>query len=466
MKYQYKVRRGIVMPIQQFIKREKSAGIVLGVSIVIALLLANSPWSEEYFHLFEHKVGFMFNGEPMLYYSLHHWINDGLMSMFFFVVGLELKREFIGGELANPRNTVLPIGAAVAGMLVPAIIYTLLNAGTAAAGGWGIPMATDIAFSLAIIYALGDRVPLAAKVFLTTLAIVDDLGAVVVIALFYTSEISLVNIAVGLAFLGVMFGANKMGVKNVTFYGILGICGVWTAFLMSGIHATIAAVLAAFVIPSDARLPEAEYLKRAARHLRRFADLKPNGVSTLEEEQVKVISNMMNDTRDAIPPSQRLEHAMHPFVSFVVMPVFALSNAGISFAGLDIQSVFSTNIASGVALGLLLGKPLGIVLSVMLLVRLGIARHTEALTMRRIIGLGFLASIGFTMSMFISTLAFTDGNMLMQAKLGIFAASILGGITGYVLLGTDGHGKHCRQAKTEDGAATGNNGGDNQLNHV
>ena len=434
MKYQNKINRGIVMPIQQFINREKSAGIVLGISIIAALALANSPWGEEYFHLFEHKVGFFFNGEPYMYYSLHHWINDGLMSMFFFVVGLELKREFIGGELADPRNTILPIGAAVAGMLVPALIYTLLNAGTPSAGGWGIPMATDIAFSLAIIYALGDRVPLAAKVFLTTLAIVDDLGAVVVIALFYTSEISVVNIAVGLVFLLAMFAANKMGVKNVVFYGVLGIGGVWVAFLMSGIHATIAAVLAAFVIPADARLPESLYLKRAANNLRRFAGIKPNNVSTLEHEQVEVISAMMSDTRDAIPPSQRLEHAMHPFVSFVVMPVFALANAGVSFAGLDMQGIFSTNVAAGVALGLLIGKPLGITLSTLLLVRLGIAKKTEALTLRRVIGLGFLASIGFTMSMFISTLAFTDGTMLLQAKLGIFAASILGGAIGYRLL--------------------------------
>ena len=434
MKYQNKINRGIVMPIQQFINREKSAGIVLGISIIAALALANSPWGEEYFHLFEHKVGFFFNGEPYLYYSLHHWINDGLMSMFFFVVGLELKREFIGGELADPRNTILPIGAAVAGMLVPALIYTLLNAGTPSAGGWGIPMATDIAFSLAIIYALGDRVPLAAKVFLTTLAIVDDLGAVVVIALFYTSEISVVNIAVGLVFLLAMFAANKMGVKNVVFYGVLGIGGVWVAFLMSGIHATIAAVLAAFVIPADARLPESLYLKRAANNLRRFAGIKPNNVSTLEHEQVEVISAMMSDTRDAIPPSQRLEHAMHPFVSFVVMPVFALANAGVSFAGLDMQGIFSTNVAAGVALGLLIGKPLGITLSTLLLVRLGIVKKTEALTLRRVIGLGFLASIGFTMSMFISTLAFTDDTMLLQAKLGIFAASILGGAIGYRLL--------------------------------
>lgn len=294
-------------------------------------------------------------------------------------------------------------------------------------------MATDIAFSLAIVYVLGDRVPLAAKVFLTTLAIVDDLGAVVVIALFYTSEISLVNLGVGVAFLALMLSANKLGVKNVVFYGIIGIGGVWTAFLMSGIHATIAAVLAAFAIPADARLPEAEYLKRAAAHLRDFAGMRPNGVATLDEEQVEVIARMRDDTRDAIPPSQRLEHAMHPFVSFVVMPVFALANAGVSFGGLDADAVFSTWVAPGVALGLLAGKPLGIVLSVLLLTRMGVTRPA-GLTLRRIVGLGFLASIGFTMSMFISTLAFTDATMLLQAKLGIFAASIAGGAIGYRLL--------------------------------
>lgn len=432
-KYKQRINSGLVTPLQQFIRREKSAGVILGLSVVAALALANSPWSDAYFHFFEHRLGFLVDGEPYLDYSLHHWINDGLMSMFFFVVGLELKREFIGGELADPRHTLLPIGAAVAGMLVPALIYTALNAGTPAAGGWGIPMATDIAFSLAIVYVLGDRVPLAAKVFLTTLAIVDDLGAVVVIALFYTSEISLVNLGVGVAFLALMLSANKLGVKNVVFYGLIGIGGVWIAFLMSGIHATIAAVLAAFAIPADARLPEAEYLKRAATHLRDFAGMKPNGVATLDEEQVEVIARMRGDTRDAIPPSQRLEHAMHPFVSFVVMPVFALANAGVSFAGLDADAVFSTWVAPGVALGLLAGKPLGIVLSVLLLTRMGVTRPA-GLTLRRVVGLGFLASIGFTMSMFISTLAFTDATMLLQAKLGIFAASIAGGAIGYRLL--------------------------------
>ena len=264
--YQEKLSYRLIMPLQHFINQEKSGGIVLGISIVIALVLANSPLSDSYFHFFEQEFGFLFNGAGYFNFDLHHWINDGLMSMFFFVVGLELKREFIGGELADVRNTILPIGAAVFGMIVPALIYYLFNPHGDVSGGWGIPMATDIAFSLAILYVLGDRVPLSIKVFLTTLAIVDDLGAVLVIAFFYTSDISLLSIGVGVAFLMVMYVANRLGVKNVIFYGVVGICGVWTAFLMSGIHATIAAVLAAFMIPADARISEPK-LHRTCRQI-------------------------------------------------------------------------------------------------------------------------------------------------------------------------------------------------------
>lgn len=394
--HQTAIGERIIAPVQQFINQEKSGVVVLGLAIVVAMVMANTPWSDAWHHFFEQKFGFVFNGDHYLYYSLHHWINDGLMSMFFFVVGLELKREFIGGELSDLRNTILPIGAALLGMLVPAMIYLSLNIGTGAAGGWGIPMATDIAFSLAIISLLGSRVPMSVKVFLTTLAIVDDLGAVLVIALFYTSEISLVSIAVGMAFLLVMFAANKMGIKNVIFYGVIGIGGVWTAFLMSGVHATIAAVLAAFMIPADSRLPESAYIKRVGRLLRHFRELKPNDVPTLEDKQVEIIDRVIDNSRAAIPPLQRLEHAMHPLVSFVIMPIFALANAGVSFGGINLQDVFSTNIAAGVMFGLLVGKPVGIVLSTVMLSKLGIASPSGGLTIRRLWGIGFLASIGFT----------------------------------------------------------------------
>ena len=429
------------MPTQQFMRQEKSGGIVLLISVILALGIANSPLREAYFAFFEQHFGFIFNEKPLLNFSLEHWINDGLMSLFFFVVGLELKREFIGGELRHIRNVTLPIGAAVFGMVVPSIIYLLFNAGTPVAHGWGIPMATDIAFALAILYMLGDRVPLSAKVFLTTLAIVDDLGSVLIIAFFYTSEISFVNIAIGMCLLLVMFVANKMGVKNVWFYGVIGIGGVWVAFLLSGVHATISAVLAAFMIPADSSIPEAAFIARIRKQMNRFENAASNDVRTLEAEQVKIISKVKDETRNALPPLQRLEHGMHPLVSFVIMPVFALANAGVSFVDMDVSSVFSNHVAVGVLLGLLVGKPLGIMLSVYLLTRLRIGSLPRSLGWRQLLGLGFLASIGFTMSMFVTTLAFSAPEHMVQAKIGIFAASILGGLIGYCLL----RGKACRR---------------------
>nr|WP_311453955.1 Na+/H+ antiporter NhaA [uncultured Prevotella sp.] len=429
-----KLNQHLMLPIKLFMGREKSGGIVLILSVTLAMLLANSNIAESYFHFFEQEVGFIVNGEPYLNYSLHHWINDGLMAMFFFVVGLELKREFIGGELADIRNTILPIGAAIGGMIVPALIFLSLNIGTPQTMGWGIPMATDIAFALGVVYLLGDKVPVSAKVFLTTLAIVDDLGAVLVIAFFYTSELSIASLLFGLGFLAVMFIGNRLGIKSLFFYAVLGIGGVWVTFLLSGIHATIAAVLAAFMIPADAKINESVYLKRMKKLTRRFEKEEPNEVRTLEEGQVDVLTHIQHDTEIAIPLLQQLEHKMSPIVTFLIMPIFAIANAGISFTDLSLSDIFSTHVALGVTLGLLLGKPIGIIGATFLMVKMRWATLPSAITRRTLLGLGMLASIGFTMSMFISTLAFTDELLMTQAKLGIFLASILGGIGGYVLL--------------------------------
>ena len=429
-----KLNQHLMLPIKLFMGREKSGGIVLILSVTLAMILANSNLAESYSHFFEQEVGFIVNGEPYLNYSLHHWINDGLMAMFFFVVGLELKREFIGGELADIRNTILPIGAAIGGMIVPALIFLSLNIGTPQTMGWGIPMATDIAFALGVVYLLGDKVPVSAKVFLTTLAIVDDLGAVLVIAFFYTSELSIASLLFGLCFLAVMFIGNRLGIKSLFFYAVLGIGGVWVTFLLSGIHATIAAVLAAFMIPADAKINESVYLKRMKKLTRRFEKEEPNEVRTLEEGQVDVLTHIQHDTEIAIPLLQQLEHKMSPIVTFLIMPIFAIANAGISFTDLSLSDIFSTQVALGVTLGLLLGKPIGIIGATFLMVKMRWATLPSAITRRTLIGLGMLASIGFTMSMFISTLAFTDELLMTQAKLGIFLASILGGIGGYVLL--------------------------------
>ena len=429
-----KLNQHLMLPIKLFMGREKSGGIVLILSVTLAMILANSNLAESYSHFFEQEVGFIVNGEPYLNYSLHHWINDGLMAMFFFVVGLELKREFIGGELADIRNTILPIGAAIGGMIVPALIFLSLNIGTPQTMGWGIPMATDIAFALGVVYLLGDKVPVSAKVFLTTLAIVDDLGAVLVIAFFYTSELSIASLLFGLCFLAVMFIGNRLGIKSLFFYAALGIGGVWVTFLLSGIHATIAAVLAAFMIPADAKINESVYLKRIKKLTRRFEKEEANEVRTLEEGQVDVLTHIQHDTTIAIPLLQQLEHKMTPIVTFLIMPIFAIANAGISFTDLSLSDIFSTHVALGVTLGLLLGKPIGIIGATFLMVKMRWATLPSAITRRTLLGLGLLASIGFTMSLFISTLAFTDELLMTQAKLGIFLASILGGIGGYVLL--------------------------------
>lgn len=421
-------------PLQIFIQNEKAGGIVLGISVIIALIFANSPLSHVYHHFFEYKIGFQFDGKSYFEYSIHHWINDGLMAVFFFVVGLELKREIIGGELSNPRKALLPIGAAIGGMLVPAIIYFVLNPTGEAQNGWGIPMATDIAFALGVLYLLGNKIPLSLKVFLTALAIVDDLGAVLVIAFFYTSDISTLSLLIGLGFVLIMYIGNKIGVRNVLFYAIIGILGVWTAFLLSGVHATIASVLAAFTIPADMKIKESLYITKIQNYLTKFKSIDPNDkMRTLTNEQLHILDEVKKDTNDIIPPLQRLEHVMHPFVTFIIIPIFALANAGVSVA-IDFEQLFSTNVALGVSLGLLVGKVVGVVGFTLLFVKLKIAPFPNGMNIRNLFGLGLLASIGFTMSLFITSLAFTNEEHITQAKIGIFVASIIGGILGYLIL--------------------------------
>ncbi len=425
----------IKRPFVKMMKEEKSGSLVLGFSILVAFALANSPWHEQYHLFFEHKFGFQFDGKPYLEYTISEWINDGLMAMFFFVVGLELKREIVAGELSNIRKAMLPISAAIGGMIVPAIIYLLLNPTGEVHSGWGIPMATDIALALGVLYLLGNRIPLVLKVFLTALAIVDDLGAVLVIAFFYTSNISFLNLALGFAFLMLMFIGNRLGVRNLFYYAIIGIVGVWTAFLLSGIHATIAAVLAAFMIPAEVRIKEGIYVARIKKHLLRFTHTDPNdNIPTLTHEQLEILERVNEDTKRAMPPLQKLEHAMTPFVNFVVLPIFALANAGVTVFNIDVDTLFNTNVAIGVGLGLILGKLFGIVGFSWLAVKLKISSFPKEMNLKNLAGLALLASIGFTMSLFITQLAFSHEEYKTQAKIGIFVASILGGLLGYLIL--------------------------------
>ncbi|AYZ35204.1 Na+/H+ antiporter NhaA [Chryseobacterium indologenes] len=424
----------IVQPMQRFIQQEKSGGLLLGISVVIALILANTSLSHSYHEILEQSFGFRWNNETYFEYNIHHWINDGLMSIFFFVVGLELKREIIGGELSDVRKALLPIVAAVGGMVMPALIYLLCNPSGEPHKGWGIPMATDIAFALGVLYLLGNRIPLALKVFLTALAIVDDLGAVLVIAFFYTSDINMLYLIVGLLILAIMYLGNRLGVRAILFYAVLGICGVWTTFLLSGVHATIAAVLAAFTIPADVKIKENIFISKINVYLQRFKNIDPTeNTPTLTNEQLHVLEKMNEATLEATPPLQRLEHAMHPAVSFLIIPIFAIANAGVSL-NIDFESLFNNNIALGTALGLVAGKVLGVVGFSYLFIKLKIATVPEGMNFKNLLGLGFLASIGFTMSLFITSLAFSHEEYQTQAKIGIFVASIIGGIIGYIIL--------------------------------
>lgn len=427
----------IVYPVQRFIQQEKSGGLLLGISVLIALILGNSSLSESYHHFLAHKIGLSWNGRSFLDLSIHHWINDGLMSIFFFVVGLELKREMIGGDLSNPKQAILPIAAAIGGMLVPALIYFAFNPNSEASKGWGIPMATDIAFALGVLFILGKKIPLALKVFLTALAIVDDLGAVLVIAFFYTDEINMTYLFIGLIILLIMFLGSKLGVRSVIFYVVLGIFGVWVMFLFSGVHATIAAVLTAFTIPADVQIKENVFISKISTYLDRFNNIDPmENTPTLTNEQLHELEKIHEATIAATPPLQRLEHVLHPFVTFVIIPTFAIANAGISLS-IDFTTLFDNNVTIGVAAGLLIGKVVGVVLFSSLVIKLKIADVPKGMNFKNLLGLGFLASIGFTMSLFISSLAFASELYQTEAKIGIFAASMIGGIIGYLILNTN-----------------------------
>jgi NhaA family Na+:H+ antiporter len=355
------------------------------------------------------------------------------MAVFFLVVGLEIKREVLVGELSSPRRAALPIAAALGGAVVPAAIYVALNAGTGGISGWGIPMATDIAFALGVLALLGERVPIGLKVFLTALAIVDDIVAVTVIALFYTSDISWAALAVGAAFLVALVGANLAGVGKPLVYGVLGI-GLWLAFLKSGVHATIAGVLLATTVPASSFIDPGEFLKRSRGLLDRFERASERGDDVLSNEERQAVLHALNDATEKLePPLQEMEHALHPWVVFLIMPLFALANAGVALDG-GIVGSLTSSVALGIVAGLVLGKQLGVTLLAWLAVRTGVSELPEGVSWRHVYGAGWLAGIGFTMSLFISDLAFASGSLLDTAKLGILAASVVAGVVGWAIL--------------------------------
>jgi Na+:H+ antiporter, NhaA family len=422
----------IVRPFQDFAHKQSSGGILLIIATAVALIWANSPWGESYVALWHTKltVGV---GDFSISKDLTHWINDGLMAVFFLVVGLEIKREVLVGELSSVGKAALPVAAALGGAVVPALIYIAINAGTEGSAGWGIPMATDIAFALGILALLGQRAPTALKVFLTALAIVDDIVAVLVIAFFYTLEISWGALGVGAIFLAALIVANLLGVGRTLVYAVLGV-GLWLCFLLSGVHATVAGVLLALTIPASSFINPVAFLERSRYVLDRFEQAGERGENVLANEERQAALHALNHAAYKLePPLHELEHALHPWVVFAIMPIFALANAGVELSG-GIVGALTNPVALGIVLGLVVGKQVGIGLFAWLAVKLGVSELPEGVGWRHIYGAGLLAGIGFTMSLFITDLAFDDDVLTEAAKLGILVASLISGAVGWAIL--------------------------------
>ncbi|MGD9093399.1 MAG: Na+/H+ antiporter NhaA [Anaerolineales bacterium] len=413
---------------QEFVRIEASGGVILLICAILAMLWANSPWAESYFQFFWlTELGISF-GDWHFEHNLLEWINDGLMVIFFFVVGLEIKRQVTTGELSRPRRAILPLAAAVGGMIFPAAIYLIFNAGGPGESGWGVPMATDIAFTLGILALLGSRAPLSLKVFFTALAIADDIGAVLVIALFYTSEINWIALLTAAIILAVLFGINRARVYEPLPYALLGI-GLWLAFLESGIHPTIAGILLAFTIPTRSPPNIGSLLAQCVSVLDEFDS--PVAKQRATASRYQVAAQTLETVADRMQsPAQRLEHSLHPWTTYLILPIFALANAGVP---LQFDFTLWGPVSIGIVAGLVIGKPLGITLLSWLVVKLGWAELPRNISMRNIFSTSWLAGIGFTMSLFIANAAFDDLALLAEAKLAILIASLLAGVIGFVL---------------------------------
>ncbi|MBF0412602.1 MAG: Na+/H+ antiporter NhaA [Desulfamplus sp.] len=371
----------------EFFESEKASGAILILCTIISIIIANSHFGKEYTNFWHTKIGFEASG-IVLKYSVEHWINDGLMAVFFLLIGLEIERELYIGELSDLKNATLPIVAAIGGMALPALLHFLFNRGTETQAGVGIPMATDIAFALGVLALLGSKVPISLKIFLTALAIIDDLGAIVIIALLYVSDFSFLYFVLALVTFLALLLINRLGIHKLPFYLILGIV-MWYFMLKSGIHATIAGVLLAFAIPFT------------------------NG--------------------DENSPSYKLQHFLHKPVAFIIMPIFALANTGIALTGHWLEGLVAPN-GLGIFAGLFVGKPVGIVLFSFLAIKLGLSQLPNAVSWKHIIGAGFLGGIGFTMSIFITLLAFGNPEILQSSKISILLSSLLAGIVGFLIL--------------------------------
>jgi NhaA family Na+:H+ antiporter len=413
-------------PVIEFMHVESTSGFLLLAATVIALILANSAWSHQFAAIWETRVRLGFGGFE-LNKPLILWINDGLMTLFFFVVGLEIKREIVCGELREIRKAALPVVAAIGGMIAPATIYLAVMAGRPGHSGWGIPAATDIAFVVGFLALLGPRVPFGLKIMLLTLAIADDIGAILIIALFYSTDISYQALGYAAGGFALLIFLNRIGVRQVMLYVLVG-AGIWLAFLKSGVHPTVAGVLIGLLTPAGAWVGK-----------RKLADVVAAAVPGLHADETNEprngdlsahqLGDLAATVRESISPLERLEHGLHPWVAFAIMPLFALANAGVKVHLAD----FGSPIALAVVAGLFLGKPLGIVLFSWLGTKLGLTTLPAGVNWKILLGAGYLAGIGFTMSIFISDLAL-NGEMIEDGKLGTLVGSALSAIVGYTLL--------------------------------
>ncbi len=424
----------LLTPLERFIKGETNSGILLVICTILALLIANSPYLHQYESILagHWRIGSDYFQLDM---SLHHWINDGLMTFFFFLVGLEIKREVLVGELSDLRSALLPVCAAVGGMVVPALCYFALNAQGAGANGWGIPMATDIAFAVTALVLLGGRCPKALMTFVIALAIVDDMGAVLVIALFYTSDVHVVSLLWAGAMLAAMVALNVMGVRRPWVYFAFG-AALWVFMHHSGLHATLAGILAAMTIPARPKYRPIVFLEGAEQLLARFKDKREADRNILRNTgMAATLQTLENGINKAQTPLQNLEHAHHLPVNFLIIPLFALANAAIPIDTATLGAVFSDSVTLGVIVGLVLGKPVGIVLATWLAVKSGVCKLPTGVSLAHIVGAGLLAGIGFTMSIFIAELGFSGEKVLLvHAKTGILFASIAAAVLGFVYL--------------------------------
>jgi len=423
----------ISTPFEHFIHAQTTTGMILMIMTVLALVLANTPLTESYAHFFHIKVDLSI-GSWTLSNNIHHWINDGLMAIFFFIIGLEIKREILVGELSNIKVAILPILAAIGGMLFPALIYLAINNGTAGVNGWGIPMATDIAFAISALVLLGKRVPTALVTFLVALAIVDDLGAVLVIAIFYTEQIHFLQLGLAGGMFLLLIILNRIGIRVLLPYFIVAIF-MWFFMLESGVHATIAGVIAALAIPSKPRLTPLDFSTKTKALLEEYDKYEQKEDYLMDEKQKAILLNIKDKIDEVGTPAAKLEHDLHLPVSLIIIPLFALANAGISIDFSSIGSTILQPVSFGIIAGLILGKVLGIFGVSYVAIKLKLASLPKGSSMSQILGVSLLGGIGFTMSIFVADLAFIGNEeLIFQAKIGILFASLAAGLLGYFWL--------------------------------